>query len=779
MSGPPSEYPIGESPEEIRILHVDDDSEFVDLTASFLTRQNDTFSVSTSTNPHRALDRIEDGTLDCVVSDYEMPEMSGLELLERVRERDSEVPFILFTGKGSEEIASRAISAGVTDYLQKGMGTDQYAVLANRIENAVEQTRSRQALAASQRRLSRFIEQSPLGTIEYDETFTIVKTNDAATEITGYEDSELVGGTWLPIVPDEEKRHVAEIERQLLDDRGGYQSVNEIVTKYGERRLCTWYNRVVTDEDDSVITIFSQFEDVTAERAQRRELERANAVLSTLFETLPIGVLAEDADREVLTANDRLFDLFELPGSPEDVVGADCAAFAEDVSDMFVDPDGFVSRIDTLVDEREPAWNDELLLEDGRALERSYRPIELPDGQGHLWVYYDVTDRKVRERRLEALNETARELMTAASREEVASIGVDAAAEVLDLDASAIHLYEEDAGLVPVASSDAARELVGSPPTFTDGDGIAWRSFAEGEVYSIDDVREDPDVYNPETPIRSEIHLPLGRYGHFIAGSPTPGAFDDEDVVLGELLAVNIVRALEQVRRNERLHERERELTRQNARLEEFASVVSHDLRNPLNVAEGRLELAMEFCEDEQARDQLTQVAGAHGRMADLIEDLLTLARDRETTLDPTPIQFEPFVRASWRNVDTGAATLVVDDDGTITGDESQLRQLFENLFRNAVEHGGPDVTVRVGTCQNGFYVADDGDGVPEDERDHVFEYGYSTSQSGTGFGLAIVSEIVDAHGWEIRATEGTDGGARFEISGVGAALDGDDAPDV
>ncbi|RDZ97820.1 two-component system sensor histidine kinase/response regulator, partial [Haloferax sp. Atlit-6N] len=221
-------------------------------------------------------------------------------------------------------------------------------------------------------------------------------------------------------------------------------------------------------------------------------------------------------------------------------------------------------------------------------------------------------------------------------------------------------------------------------------------------------------------------------------GSPTPGAFDDEDVVLGELLAVNIVRALEQVRRNERLHERERELTRQNARLEEFASVVSHDLRNPLNVAEGRLELAMEFCGDEQARDQLTQVAGAHERMADLIEDLLTLARDRETTLDPTPIQFEPFVRTSWRNVDTGAATLVVDDDGTITGDESQLRQLFENLFRNAVEHGGPDVTVRVGTFQNGFYVADDGDGVPEDERDHVFEYGYSTSQSGTGFGLSI-----------------------------------------
>ena len=375
-------------PAEIRVLHVDDDPGIVDLTASFLTRFDDAFSVYTSTDPEAALERIRNERIDCVVSDYEMPGMDGLELLERVTEFDGDVPFILFTGRGSEEIASEAISAGVTDYLQKETGTEQYTVLANRIQNAVEQTRSRRALAESQRRLSRFIDQSPLGTIEYDETFTIVRVNEAATEITGYDAADLVGGTWLPIVPEDGRRHVAEIERKLLADRGGYQSLNDIVRQDGERRLCSWHNQVVTGEDGDIISIFSQFEDVTEEHEQRERLERTNILRSTLFETLPVGVLAEDADRNVLRVNERLLELFDLSGVPADVIGTDCEAFAREVSDMFADHDGFVTRINGLIEEREPTWNDELVLDDGRAFERNYRPIELPDGQ--VLIAYDL-----------------------------------------------------------------------------------------------------------------------------------------------------------------------------------------------------------------------------------------------------------------------------------------------------------------------------------------------------------------------------------------------------
>jgi PAS domain S-box-containing protein len=766
MAGTQPEYPIDSPPDEIRVLHVDDDPDFVDLTASFLTKHNESFSVYTSTNPENALERIRGESIECIVSDYEMPELTGLELLERVREFDDDVPFILFTGKGSEEIASKAISAGVTDYLQKGVGTDQYTVLTNRIENAVEQKRSREALAESQKRLSRFIDQSPLGTIEYNEEFTIVNVNEAAAEITGYDPEELIGGTWSPIVPEDEHRHVAEIERQLLDNRGGYQSVNEIVRKNGERRLCSWHNRVVTDEDSDVITIFSQFEDVTEERRQRRELERTNALLSTLFETLPVGVLVEDASRNVLTANDRLFDLFDLSGSSADLIGTDCRQLAREVSDQMGDPEGFVERIDEIVESGEPVWNDEVVFEDGGALARSYRSIELPDGRGHLWVYHDVSERRAREQRLEALNQTARDLMTADSREEVARIGVDAAQSILGLESNAIHLYEPDEGLVPAAATDRVDQLFDELPVFTGGNSIAWRVFQQGDPETVDDVHADGDHYNPETPIRSEVYFPLDEYGILIAGATEPEAFDQSDIVLGEILSINVVRALEQVERTERLQERERELTQQNARLEEFASVVSHDLRNPLNVAEGRLELAMEECDSEQ----LAHVESAHTRMKSLVEDLLTLARDQDTDIDPETVSLDSFAEVCWQNVDTEDASIVVETDQRVRADGTKLRQLFENLFRNAVEHGGSDVTVTVGALPDGFYVEDDGDGIPADERSDIFEYGFSTRPGGTGFGLAIALQSVETHGWSIEATEGTDGGARFEIRGVDEA---------
>ena len=800
----------GETSGKIRVLHVDDSSEFADLTASFLRRSDVSVAVTTSTNPENALERFREETFDCVVSDYDMAGLSGLELLEAVRAIDPDVPFILFTGKGSETIASRAISTGATDYLQKTSGTDQYAVLANRIENAVETYRSQRALAESQERLSRFVDQSPLGTIEFDETFTIVRVNDAASEILGYDPSELVGGTWLPFVPDDEQQNVAAVVRELMKNRGGHRNVNDIITKDGERRRATWYNRVVTDDDGDIISVFSQFEDVTDEYDRKQQLERHDILQSTLLETLPVGVLAEDSSREVIRINDRLLELFGLSTDPDDVIGADCEAFALDLADQLADPERFVDRIEHVVDAREPVWNEELVLDSGDALERSYRPVELPDGSGHLWVYYDVSDRRRREDRLEALNETARELMTAETREAVAETGVAAADSVLGLEVNAIHLFEPGAGLVPVAGTDAAREFVGPLPTFTEGDSIAWRVYETGESVSLDDVHEDPERYNDDTAIRSELYLPLDNYGVLLAGSPTAGAFDRSDEVLGEILATTLVTALEQVDRTEQLRERERRLTRQNERLEEFASAVSHDLRNPLNVASGRLDLAIEECNS----DHLHEVSRAHDRMAELIDELLTLAREYDTQVEPGPVDLGSFVRTCWANVDLGAAHLDVRIARTIRADTSRLKRLLENLLQNAVDHSSPDtrtrsddgvergptdgrvpadntatqrstedrpdaaggdgLTVTVGELDGGagFYVADNGPGIPAADRESVFDYGYSTTTGGTGLGLAIVEQCAEVHGWAVSVTEGTDGGARFEFTGVDFVAD-------
>jgi len=210
----------------IHVLHVDDEPDFADMAATVLEMENERFIVETASSAAAGLEQFRD-EIDCIVSDYDMPGKNGIEFLESVRAECPDIPFILYTGKGSEEVASAAISAGVTDYLQKETGSDQYTVLANRIENAVRQTRSQEALAESEQRLSLFIEQSSLGVIEWDENFDIVQANDAATDILGYTEAELKGESWESIVGETDRDQVEDVVESLLDAEAGYHSVNK------------------------------------------------------------------------------------------------------------------------------------------------------------------------------------------------------------------------------------------------------------------------------------------------------------------------------------------------------------------------------------------------------------------------------------------------------------------------------------------------------------------------------------------------------------------------
>jgi signal transduction histidine kinase len=212
---------------------------------------------------------------------------------------------------------------------------------------------------------------------------------------------------------------------------------------------------------------------------------------------------------------------------------------------------------------------------------------------------------------------------------------------------------------------------------------------------------------------------------------------------------------------------RERELERQNDRLEQFAGVISHDLRNPLNVAQGRTALALETGDT----GHLAAVETAHERMSAIIEDVLAMAQQGQV-LDVdelAPVDLATVARTSWATVATRNATLDVESGPDVVACPDRLQQVFENLFRNAIEHGHDGVTIQVRTSpsRDGFVVEDDGPGIPEAELDAVFEAGYTTSDAGTGLGLNIVADIVRAHGWEIRASHSEMGGARFAVTGV------------
>jgi PAS domain S-box-containing protein len=235
--------------------------------------------------------------------------------------------------------------------------------------------------------------------------------------------------------------------------------------------------------------------------------------------------------------------------------------------------------------------------------------------------------------------------------------------------------------------------------------------------------------------------------------------------------------------------EYEREIERKNERLERFASVVSHDLRNPLNVAQARLALLREDGVDNEHAENL---GTALDRMEALIDDVLELARKGHTIDETDPVTLSAVFTNAWSTVETGGASYEITGDCQFEADPSRLTELFGNLVRNAVEHGstsprsgdhadavehasgegtgradGAALTVRVGALEDGFFFADDGPGIPDAEKDGVFEVGHTTAADGTGFGLSIVEEIADAHGWSVAVTDAETGGARFEVTGI------------
>lgn len=197
--------------------------------------------------------------------------------------------------------------------------------------------------------------------------------------------------------------------------------------------------------------------------------------------------------------------------------------------------------------------------------------------------------------------------------------------------------------------------------------------------------------------------------------------------------------------------------------LEEFASVVTHDLRNPLTLALGHLELAR--ASRDQDSEHLAAVDDALAQLEERIADLETLAHHGWTSNEPERVDLASVAKANWHAVETTDADLVINGTRPLTADPTQLRLLFENLFQNAVVHGGPYVTVRVGVLADGLYVEDDGPGIAAAEPSRVFQAGYSTASNGTGYGLHIVKAVVEAHGWEITVGEGQTGGTRFEIT--------------
>ncbi|MFW6320776.1 MAG: response regulator [Halohasta sp.] len=520
---------------EFQVLHIDDDDAIGELLEAYLEEsvERDTFVVTQARSVREARSVLAEQEVDCIVCDYRMPGTDGLEFLREIRETDPHQPFILFTSRGSADLASEAIEAGATDYLRKDGGPEQYEVLANRIANAVEQERGRVA---------------------------------------------------------------------------------------------------------------------------RMQLTESAAIISGLYEMM------NEADRSLEEKLNRALEL----GTAE--LGY---------------PLGYITH------------------KEGNSIE-------------------------------------------------VVSVSGD-------------HQTIREDATVPIARTYCSYTITEMEPvTVTDAE--AAEQWADSKAYD-------------ETGLRCYVGAPVvvdGEiYGTLCFGSDEPRTDTtvEDDEVIVKTLAQWVGYEIDR-------HEYERELKRQIDRLEEFTGVVSHDLRNPLNIAQGRINIV----ERNHDTENVATVKRALDRMEAIIEDTLTLARQGQTVdrSEIEPVEIADVVDHCREIVDIGDSEIRLIDEFSIQSDRHRLYQLFENLTRNAVEHSDEPVTIRVGMrnvmftstrVENdgtfGFYVEDDGPGIPKNKREEVFDAGETTNPNGTGFGLPIVKRIAEAHGWSVHLSESFDGGARFEFDNV------------
>ncbi|MFC6953588.1 histidine kinase N-terminal 7TM domain-containing protein [Halorubellus litoreus] len=456
-----------------------------------------------------------------------------------------------------------------------------------------------------------------------------------------------------------------------------------------------------------------------------RFFELAPLARDTVVERMRDGYVVADENGAVVDSNEAASRVLGVPGG---LVGTHLRDVLPEVADA-------VERGQTPEHGHEEVTRQ--VNGNRRYLDVSTSELESVDGT--LVVLRDVTDERRAERRFQTLIERSSDIIS-----------------VLDED-----------GVVEYISPTVERRL-GIPPEAVVGnvvfdlvhpdDAADLRAVFEA---SLDDSRavERVEYRLPDADGEWHVHEAVGRN------------FIDDPSVGG--IVVNARDVTERKDRERELEATMADLERTNERLERFASVVSHDLRNPLNVADGYAELLEERVDDPA----VGEIRTSHDRMRRIIDDVLALAQDDDVT-ERKAVSLETLAEDAWEAVDTKDATLAVDE-GTVVADRTRLARVFENLFRNAVEHGstssrtgsddgidhgGASVSVTVGPLSDddGFYVADDGPGIPEDVAGELFEEGVS-GDGGTGLGLAIVADIANAHGWTVEAVTDADG-ARFEV---------------
>lgn len=793
-----------------RILHIDDDKNFLELAKRQLEAVDPDLYSETISDPENTLNKLNETRFHCVLCDYKMPKMDGIEVLRQIRKEYPRLPFILLTNQGSEEVASQAISENATDYIRKGGSKANYELIANRIENAISKRK------AEEERENAF-ERMADAYFKLDNDWRFTYTNENATEILDRPREEIIGENLWELYPDaREEMKIYEKYHEAIETQEPVNFEEYLPTQ--DR----WINVYAYPSEDG-LSIYLR--DITERVQHERQLEQYRRIVDTTEEMLYIL----NSEGTVEWINQEVAD--RLGFSREEIIGRDASEFVASQPSRIED-----IREQLGYGEKSPLLEAELLASDGERLvvEGRFTPYEFVDGEiGRMGVIRETTQRKEQERELEQQKkalETITDGVYILDDERTFVFVNDAFTEITG------YRREEIIGSTPtlVADEETIHVMDEKQEALTEEDSAG---VAEFELNLADGTRlpaeirftrfQSEDIENGRIGVirditpRKEGERKLNQCREVIEAIRDGVYAVDEnsrfimvnnkfcemlgyerDELLGEhvskshdiekdaiTMAEDILKGTQEMAKLEHMLKPQnddeilvetrfvpfrveeggygragvvREITERKERekrLERFGEIISHDLKNPLSTAQGSLELIRESG-DERGFEILEN---SLQKMANIVDDLqlITLTSGE---IEKEEISLKNGFNEAYRV--TGVEPSYSIEDMTLGAGETSFARLLTNLIINSVTHNEKPVHIEVGPLKNrnGFYYQDDGKGIPAEQREEVFNYGFTTSKTGSGLGLSIVKRIVEVNGWQIEVAESETGGARFNI---------------
>lgn len=728
-------------PSPILVLLVDDDACFLKTSKQCLETQGH-FQIDTASSVDEAMGKMEKAKYDVVVSDYQMPGKNGLQFLKELREKDNIVPFIIFTGRGREEIAIRALNLGAEGYFNKSGGPETvYGELAHGVLQVVGKRRAEYLFLKVEDKYRRLVEtlREGIWVIGKDSRTTFV--NPRMAEILGYDIEEMKGRHLFSFMDE----HGVEIAKRLLERRKqGLKEQHdfEFLRKDGTRIYATLETSPITDDNGNYSGALASVMDITESKKAEEELKLSEQRFRCLVENTLVGITTVDTKGRLTYLNRATADMFGYSGS--EMLGQPFNSF------LHPDDKGKIMRLflKLILLRREPR-----LLEfrgvrkDGHVINLMSKPTRFVlDGKtvGFQAIILDVSKSRKAEKEDLMQKERAQEYLNIIGNIVVA---LDSNGRIIVLNKKGHEIlgYEERKLLgkdwfetcILKESREQAVEV--------------FKACMQGKLEMAQHQENPILTKNGEKRIVSWYNTVLK---------------DDDGKIIGMLSSGEDITECKKAEKS--AEESRKKLDVVNEKLLAVGGLTRHDVRNKLSMIVGNVYLSKKkLADNPEILENLEDIESGCNQIVKILDfakayemlgvEELTYVKVEEAVQEAVSL-FSDLKAAKVRNECKGLTVLA----------DSLLRQLFYNLIDNSLKHGKKVRQIRINYEIDGdrlrLFYEDDGVGLPPEAKARIFQQGYTTGM-GTGFGLYLIKKITEVYGWTIEENGKTGKGARFVMT--------------